>query len=470
MKMAEGRGAERHRKRISRRESTLPPRDSFREIWIASVAVWESLTRPSNVITRFSQVTRTSRKRLEESWWKRHRMFRAISWSMLARSDTDFDEQPRIPARTRRSTPAPSPFLATIGLLQRSFPTRRSSDLEDISGLDGTVGVGHAGRGAVPLVKDDRNPELLLQGGYRPDGEAVDAQVRQMDRLPVHLEVLVNAPARHGGDERRGGDLGGGNHGHLELRRDLRRQGVVEEPENHLDVGPEVPRGERGVEIRQVVVGREDDGPRLLDIRQQQVLLEPRFADQHRDPPVLHLLHEHAVAILLDGNHRLLGRQEFLDDAIPHAAEPAEDDVVAVGRGFHDPPLLKLPLAGEDEVAEADDAVRHGAEADDRDEKEQRLVVPGVREIQARLDEDEREHAEAGLAVRQGHRAGEQSPAENHEEPEDDERPPEFTDDVPHPAQEFAERAHRHVRRIIVDVRRGLSHHFHWWAVVFLVA
>ena len=66
-------------------------------------------------------------------------------------------------------------------------------------------------------------------------------------------------PAGRGGDERGRGDTGRGDRRHRERAGDFRRERFVKEAEHDPGVGVEM-RGEGGVEVREVVAGREDHG------------------------------------------------------------------------------------------------------------------------------------------------------------------------------------------------------------------
>jgi hypothetical protein len=99
-------------------------------------------------------------------------------------------------------------------------------------------------------------------------------------------------------------------------------------------------RVERDLDVGQVVVGGDDERPRVVKAGGDQRLLLPGVHEQHRDLELLHPLQELRAVVLLDDHDLQVPLEQPLEDAVADVAKAAEDDVVAVGGGEHPGPLL----------------------------------------------------------------------------------------------------------------------------------
>jgi hypothetical protein len=100
--------------------------------------------------------------------------------------------------------------------------------------------------------------------------------------------------------------------------------------------------------------------------------------------------------------------------------------MVLVHRSDHAMPLRKALLAAEDEEAEADERIGHGAEADDGDEEEEGLEEPFLGEFEVGLHEDHEEDGVAGVTEAEGVMVveSEEDEADAEDEPPEDEEGP----------------------------------------------
>ncbi len=217
--------------------------------------------------------------------------------------------------------------------------------------------------------------------------------------LTVHREAREDAPPRRRGDERRGRGRRSRDRRHLERRGYLRRERLVEEAEHHPHLGLDLAGGERGVEVGEIVVGGEDHGLRASDPRLLERLLEPPLTLDDRDVEVEELRDEGRLQVALDGDHVLAQLEEILDDVVADLPGADDDDVVAHDGRVHDVPLRELLFLREDVVAEPHERVGHGADAYHRDEEEEGLHRPALREAEVVLREDHRQDAVAALDV-----------------------------------------------------------------------
>ncbi len=102
----------------------------------------------------------------------------------------------------------------------------------------------------------------------------------------------------------------------------------------------------------------------------------PGVSLDHRHALVEQLAQERRAAGHLDRHDALAQLEQLLDDLIADLADPDHDEMVAAERGEHAIPLRQVLLAREDQEGEPDHRVGDRAQADDRQQEEERLKIP----------------------------------------------------------------------------------------------
>lgn len=307
----------------------------------------------------------------------------------------------------------------------------------------------HAGR---TLKHDDVDDVLGLDLPHGPAGERARRahdHVGEIDGSAGELERLIHLAARRRGDERGRGDLRGGDRRHGERAGDLLGERFVEQANDHRRGRIEVAGREPGVDVREVVAGRQDHRAGLGNAGLREHLFVAAVPLDDGDVQVVDGVEERGLGVGLDGDHGLAELHQALNDAIPDLADADHHDVTALERGDHALPLREFALPGEHQVSEPDDRVRRRPQADDRHQEEERLEIPFVGELEPRFEKD---HQEDGVErLRQADvlvviEPVKDQPANRNEPDEYDERPPELAEQKAHVSdmdQQPVESAHR---------------------------
>lgn len=241
---------------------------------------------------------------------------------------------------------------------------------------------------------------------------------------PPEAKARIDLLSGRRGDEGGSRDVGDRDRGHVESTPDLGSEGLVVEPKHQADPGIDVLGRQGGIEVRQVIVGRENHRLGLADSRELKGLLDPAVPGDQGHPEVVNLIDERRVPFDLHRDDRFAEGEELLDQLEPNLPDTDDDDVVLVERGDHPLPLLKILLLGERQKREADQRIRHRAQADNGDEKEERLEIPIVGELERVLEEDEKENPVTGLDVVHALATTDHEPADEDQPPKHAERPP----------------------------------------------
>jgi hypothetical protein len=265
----------------------------------------------------------------------------------------------------------------------------RPEQRDRVAGLEPAVArpAGAAPSGPAALeVQQGAHVEALLELAQRADELAPrrDRQLQDAEEARGAVGVvewwrqrqhLADRAAQRGG--RQGGrrERRGAEHAVAPKRPfQVQVQLVVEDPQDHRQVGPASARGQPDLDVGEVVVDAGDQAAGAGEPRVAQHVAAARVAVDHRHPEAEGLLEELAAPVALDRHHLVAGLEQFADHARGDAAEAADDYVAAVGARERDLPPLEAAAFVHDEAPEVEDALEEQRQAEQRGEEEEQVA------------------------------------------------------------------------------------------------
>ena len=156
----------------------------------------------------------------------------------------------------------------------------------------------------------------------------------------------------------------------------LVRDVFIKHPQHHANVWIQSAGIERDLDVGQIIVGGNHQRARVMKSGCFQRLLLARVHQQNRDSHLLCTRKEGRLCIFFDHHHIEVPKKEPFQNPISDVTEPAQDDVIAIGRCQHAGPLLLIFLARKQQERCAHQRICDHQQSDERIGKVHRSREP----------------------------------------------------------------------------------------------